>query len=173
MDYAKAYLKQMFFQKETSLIDGALINSAIQLLVKCFSSQSGDGRRPLDCKKVFRTHAKTIGEGDLTKQFSQFYDARNHVLSHDQLNFKENIVGLAVDLKSNKAEEIAAVTIRTEYLYKENQKLLLRLINVVKSYIDDQMEQLGTKLVHEFNESSPRPLLNAVECENVPMATAW
>lgn len=42
MEYAKEYLNQMFFQKDSSLIDGALINSAIQLLVKCFTSSKGE-----------------------------------------------------------------------------------------------------------------------------------
>ena len=77
MEYAEAYLNQMFFGESTSLIDGALINSSIQLLVKCFSNPSGDGRPNLDSTKVFRTFAKSIGEEDLTKQFSQFYYARN------------------------------------------------------------------------------------------------
>lgn len=44
MDYAREYLQQMFFHKDTTLIDGALINSAIQLLVRCFSNPSCKGR---------------------------------------------------------------------------------------------------------------------------------
>lgn len=173
MDYAQAYLDQMFFSENSSLIDGALINSAIQLLVKCFSSQSGDGRRPLDSKKVFRSHSKNIGECDLTKQFSQFYDARNHVLAHDQLNFKENIVGLAIDFRNRTAEEIAGITIRTGYLYKENHQLLLRLIKVTKSYIENQMDQIERKVVEMYNAENPKPTLEKVKCENIPMATAW
>jgi len=173
MEYAQAYLNQMFFQRDTSLIDGALINSAIQLLVKCFASQNGDGRRPLDSKKVFRTYAKKIGECDLTKQFSQFYDARNHVISHDQKNFKENIVGIAVDLRENQAEEIATLTIRTGYLYKENQQILIRLVKVVQSYIEEQIKNLDKMLIDGFNKSLPKPFLDVARCEEIPMATAW
>ena len=62
MEYAEAYLNQMFFAKDTSLIDGALINSSIQLLVKCFTNPSGRGRLNLDFKKVFRSYAQRIGE---------------------------------------------------------------------------------------------------------------
>ena len=61
MEYAEAYLNQMFFGDSTSLIDGALINSAIQLLIKCFTNPSGKGRSKLDEVKVFRTFAQKIG----------------------------------------------------------------------------------------------------------------
>lgn len=66
MDYAKAYLNQMFFRSDTSVIDGTLINSAMQLLIKCFTNPSNKGRRCLEHKMVFGTYAKQIGEQDLT-----------------------------------------------------------------------------------------------------------
>ena len=61
IEYAKAYIKQMFFGESTSLIDGALINSAIQLLVKCFTNPSGKGRPGLNATKVFQVYASEIG----------------------------------------------------------------------------------------------------------------
>ena len=76
LEYAEAYLNQMFFNTGTSLIDGALINSAIQILVKCFSNPSNMGRRCLDSTKVFRKHAESIGENDLTTLFAKFYAER-------------------------------------------------------------------------------------------------
>ena len=163
----------MFFREDTSLIDGALINSAIQLLVKCFASQNKNGRRPLNSNRVFVKHAKKMGECDLSKQYAQFYNARNQTLSHDQHNFKENIVGITVDLKNNTAEEIVAFTVRTGYLYKENQQLLLRLINVVQSFLEEQKIEIENMIVDEFNKLSPRPSLNVLKCENVPISVAW
>ena len=53
MDYAKEYLNQMFFDENTTLIDGSLMNSAIQLLVRCFSNPRGEGRNNLNSVKVF------------------------------------------------------------------------------------------------------------------------
>lgn len=173
MDYANAYLNQMFFGESTSLIDGALINSAIQLLVKCFSNPSNKGRKCLDSKKVFRTYAQKIGEEGLTKQFAQFYHARNTVISHDQVNYDENIVGLAVHVDSEIAKDIAELTIRTGYLYAQNQKILLRMVKVVSNYIDEQITELRQKFIDEYNGASGKPVLRVVSCENIPMATAW
>lgn len=173
MEYAKEYLSQMFLQKDTSLIDGALINCAIQLLVKCFSNPQEKGRRCLDKNKVFRKFAKEIGEEDLTKQFLQFYTARNQVISHDQVNYKENIVGLTISKDSGVAEEVVGLTIRTGYLYKQNQQILLRLVNMVHSYVSSQLQELDTMMVDEFNNIEDKPKLHPIVCENIAMATAW
>lgn len=173
MEYAQAYLNQMFLKTDTTLIDGALINAAIQLLVKCFSNPSQKGRRKLDSKKVFRSFAKRIGEDDLTSQFDQFYRARNKVLSHDEHDFKENIVGLVVDQRTGAAVDMAEITIRTHYLFAENQKLLLRLVSIVLAYLDDQMETLKALLITDFNSERDKPELRSIICENVPISTAW
>lgn len=171
MEYAEAYLNQMFFDDNTSLIDGALINSSIQLLVKCFSNPSGRGRPNLDFKKVFCTFTKSIGEEDMTKQFSQFYDARNKIISHDQLDYTENIIGVTVNQASGQAEDVAELTIRTAYLYKQNQIILLRLVHIVLRYLECQIESIKGFLIEEYNREKPE--LKAIICENIPMATAW
>ena len=171
MEYAEEYLNQMFFGDSTSLIDGALINSSIQLLVKCFSNPSGKGRPNLNSDKVFCSFARSIGEEDLTKQFSQFYDARNKVISHDQLNYSENIVGLTVDRAVNQAVDVAEITVRTRYLYKQNQKMLLRMVDVVLKYLDCQIESIKSYLIEQYNRE--KPILKTIVCENIPMATEW
>lgn len=173
LEYAEAYLNQMFFDTGTSLIDGALINSAIQILVKCFSNPSNRGRRCLDSTKVFRKHAESIGEKDLTALFANFYDARNMVICHDQYNYKESIVGLAVNKTTGNAEEIADLTVRTGFLYKQNQENLLRLIRVTLSYVSSQIEELQSKLISEYNEAPIKPNLQEVVCENITIAIAW
>lgn len=162
MEYAETYLNQMFLDENTSIIDGALINSAIQLLVKCFSNPSGKGRRQLDEIRVFRTFAKKIGEDDLTRQFSQFYEARNHVISHDQSDFSENIIGLVVNPSSGFAEDIAEFTIRTGYLYKKNQEILLRMVHVVLKYLDEQIMGLKQILLNEYNSLTEKPNLKKI-----------
>lgn len=173
LEYAEAYLNQMFFHTGTSLIDGALINSAIQILVKCFSNPSNMGRGCLDSTKVFRKYAKEIGEQDLTTLFSKFYDARNTIISHDQINFRENIIGLVVENTTGHAEDVAEITIRTAYLYKQNQKTLLQLINVAKSYVESQIEGLRKRLISEYNEAASKPTLRKIVCENIPIQSAW
>ena len=173
MEYAEAYLKQMFFCDSTSLVDGALINSAIQLLIKCFTNPSGKGRSKLDEVKVFRTFAQKIGEVDFTRQFSQYYDARNHVISHDQMNFTENIIGLVVNSTDGSAEDIAELTIRTGYLYKQNQETLLRMVQVVLKYLDEQIIGLKQSLLEEYNGLPGKPDLTKICCENIPIAKSW
>ena len=173
MKYAEAYLKQMFFSDDTSLIDGALINSAIQLLIKCFTNPSGKGRRKLDEVKVFRTFAPKIGEVDFTRQFSQLYDARNHVISHDQINYTENLIGLVVNSTDGSAEDIAELTIRTGYLYKQNQETLLRMVRVVLKYLDEQIIELKQSLLEKYNSLPKKPDLTKFCCENTPVAKSW
>ena len=173
LEYAEAYLNQMFFQADTSLIDGALINSAVQLLVKCFSNPSNMGRCCLDRTKVFRKHAEAIGEKDLTGLFSQFYDARNTVICHDQYNYKENIVGMVVNKTTGIAEDIADLTIRTGYLYKQNQQNLLRLVKITLDYVANHIGKLKNKRMTEYNESFGKPELHEITCENIPKATSW
>ena len=173
MEYAKEYLNQMFFGESTSLIDGALINSAIQLLVRCFSNPSGKGRPNLNSVKVFRSFAKEIGEEDLTKQFSQFYDARNQIIAHDQLDYQENIIGLVVNQFSGLAEDIAELTIRTRHLYKNNQKLLLRMVDITIKYIEVQLNQLKKWFLEEYNKNPDKQKLDCIMCNTIPMATEW
>lgn len=173
LEYAEAYLNQMFFNTDTSLIDGALINSAIQILVKCFSNPSNMGRRCLDSTRVFRKHAKSIGEQDLTALFLKFYDARNTVICHDQYNYKESVVGLVVNKNTGNAEEITNLTVRTGFLYKQNQENLLRLIRVSLSYVRSQMEELQSKLITKYNNEPVKPKLQEVVCENITISTAW
>ncbi len=173
VEYAEAYLKQMFFNEDTSLIDGALINSAIQLLVKCFSNPSGKGRPSLNVNKVFRTYAKSIGEEDFTKQFFQFYNARNEVISHDQSEFLENIIGLTVNPSTGLAVDIAEITLRKGFLYKQNHEILLRMVHVLLDYLQSQIEEIRKSLIEIYNDLSEKPDFNIVFCENIPMATAW
>lgn len=173
MEYAEAYLNQMFFGESTSLIDGALINSAIQLLVKCFSNPSGKGRPNLSVNKVFRTYAKSIGEEDLTRQFSQFQEARNEVISHDQRDYSENIIGLVVDSLNDHAEDIVELTIREGFLYRQNHEILLRMVHVVLKYLNSQIEGIKRSLIEEYNQMPEKPYLGRIICKNIPMATAW
>lgn len=173
VEYAEAYLKQMFFDKGTSLIDGALINSAIQLLVKCFSNPSGKGRPNLNVNKVFRTYAKSIGEEDLTIQFYEFYNARNEVISHDQRDFSKNIIGLTVNCKTSLAEDIAEITVRSGYLYKQNQELLLRMVHIVLHYLKTKITEIKDSLIKNYNDSSEKPELGIIVCEDIPMSNAW
>ncbi|MBE6113260.1 MAG: hypothetical protein E7195_09685 [Peptococcaceae bacterium] len=173
MEYANAYLNQMFFSENSTLIDGALINSAIQLLVKCFSNPQEMGRSRLDDKKVFRRFAKETIKEDLTEQFAKFYEARNKVISHDQIEYKNNIVGLVINKENNHAEDIAAITIKTTYLYKQNQEILLKLVKVVNNYIDSQLEKLNKQFINDYNNSVIKPNLKLVRCENMKMATHW
>ena len=54
LERATACLNQMFFNEDTTLIDGALINTAIQLLIRCFTKSGQDDRMKFDHIKVFK-----------------------------------------------------------------------------------------------------------------------
>ena len=94
LNRATAFLDQMFFKEDTSLIDGALINTAIQLLVRCFTKSGNNDRMRFDEIKVFKKYAMQNGEEDLSEIYLKFYNARNKVISHDELNYTNNIVHL-------------------------------------------------------------------------------
>ena len=117
--------------------------------------------------KVFRTYAQSIGEEDLTNQFSQFYNARNKVIIHDQDEYCRNIVGLVVSHSTGVAENVAEITLRTRYLYKQNQQLLLKMVNVVLRYLPCQIDAVREKLLAEYNKLEVNSNLSTVVCEDV------
>ena len=173
LDRAIACLDQMFFHPDTSLIDGALINTSIQLLVKCFSNPQNKGRKNLDYVKVFRSFSKSIGEQDFTRVFSKFRDARHEVISHDQEGFNENLVGITVDTTTNFAVDITDITIQTTYLYKQNQVLLKRLIAVAQKYVDDQIDQVKHKIIEWYNTNSTTITLSRLEPPSTGLLNSW
>ena len=95
------------------------------------------------------------------------------MISHDQINFIENIIGLVVSSTDGSAEDIAELTIRTGYLYKQNQETLLRMVHVVLKYLDEQIIGLKLSLLEEYNDVPEKPALNRIFCENIPISTAW
>lgn len=172
MEYAKEYLKQMFFQKDTTLIDGALINSAIQLLIRCFSNPRNKGRGCLNSNKVFRTYAISQGKEDMTKQFTQFYSARNQVIAHDQVEHNENIIGLAIDRAIGNCVDVTSLTIRTTYMYQQNKDILMKLIDLVDSYVGHQLEMIELKMIEKYNSMDVKPSLSEIET-TIPATTSW
>lgn len=172
LERAEACLDQMFFQDCSSLIDDSLINTAIQLLVKCFSNPSGKGRTNLDSCKVFRIFAKKIGEKDLTELFSDFYNARNKTISHDEKGFIDNAIGITVDIVSGKAVDITAITVRKVFLFKENQQNLKKLIFVAKKYVDFQCDCVGNKMLEWYNNSG-RIDLPTLDCSGFVRTNIW
>lgn len=173
LDRAYACLEQMFFNPDTSLIDDALINTAIQLLVKCFSNPSNKGRKNLDYVKIFRIFAKSIGEDDLTQHFSKFYHARNEVVSHDQAGFNENLIGITIDIDQNIAVDIMDITVRTTYLYKQNQILLKRIISIAQKYVSLQLDQIKQKLIEWYNANDDIITLSPFEIPNDERFNSW
>ena len=83
------------------------------------------------------------------------------------------MVGLVINRNTGEAEDIAEVTIRTEYLYKQNQEVVLKMVTVVESYLDDQIEQQKKLIIDEYNKCVDKPQLAVMKCENMPMTTSW
>lgn len=173
LDRAFACLEQMFFSEDTSLIDDTLINTAIQLLVRCFSNPSNKGRKKLDYVKVFRGFSRSIGEDDFTQQFSKFYNARNEVISHDQAGFYENLIGITIDVDKNIAVDITDITIRTTYLYQQNQVVLKKLISIAQKYVSEQLDQIKQKLIDWYNTNDDKITLKPLEKPNAERFNAW
>lgn len=155
LDYAEAELNQMFFGESTSLIDGVLINSAIERLTMCFEISRGS-RPKLDSVKVFRTFAKEIGEQDLTTTYESCRKARNTVIAHDQDSYLESGVGIIVNQETGEAKDVVGYSVQTKYLYKENQKTILRLITVAKKYIEKQKMEVKNRLIADYNKEHPQ-----------------
>jgi len=175
LDRAKACLEQMLFNVDTSLIDGALMNTAIQLLVRCFTKSNTADRLKFDEYKVFKKYAKEIGESDLHNTYMQFYQARNKVISHDELNYSHNIVGLTVT-PDKTACDVTYLAVSTRYVYKKNKDLLLRLINISSRYCDAQILDVGNLLVEKYNLAQPKPNLARIDrarLEEFESFNAW
>lgn len=161
LDRAKACLEQMFFSNDTALIDGALMNTAIQLLVRCFTKSGASDRLKFDEQKVFKKFALDIGESDMLRTYLQFYQARNKVISHDELNYSNNIVGLTVN-PDGVACDITHLTVSTRYVYKKNKDLLLRLISIASQYCELQIASVRDRLIEKYNQIEPKPALDKI-----------
>ena len=173
--YARAYINQMFFSEDTTLIDGALINSAIQLLVKCFTNPSGKGRSQLNEKKVFDTFAQGTGRKSYLTQYRDFYNVRRQSLAHDDSDFKDNIVGITIDTLDFKPVEISYIKIRRKFLYNQNADILKEMITIALEFINDQKQKIENKLIEHysaksFSEISHYKLLN---CKGIELTNSW
>ena len=166
LNRATACLDQMFFKEDTSLIDGALINTAIQLLVRCFTKSVNNDRMRFDEIKVFKKYAMQNGEEDLSEIYLKFYNARNKVISHDELNYTNNIVGITIDNFGN-ACDITELTVSTHYVFEKNKELLIRLINIASAYCSEQLENIKNMLIKKYNASSPKPKFPAIDAERL------
>lgn len=172
LERATACLNQMFFNEDTTLIDGALINTAIQLLVRCFTKSGQDDRMKFDYIKVFKKYAVQIGETELSDIYLKFYDARNKVISHDELNYMNNIVGIIINNSGN-ACDITELTVSTHYVYERNKQLLLRLIHVATAYCAEQLDGIKKQLIEKYNATSPKPTLPKIDTARISEFVAF
>lgn len=173
--YASEYVNQMFFSEGTTLIDGALMNSAIQLLVKCFTNSAGKGRAQLNHEKVFDAFSKSTGRKSYLPQYLDFYNFRRRSISHDQDDFKDNIVGITVDTLDVKPVEITYINVRRKFLYKQNADILKELLTIALEFINDQKQHIENRLIEHyrtkpFSEISKYKLL---DCKDIKLSNCW
>jgi hypothetical protein len=175
LTYARAYIDQMFFSENTTLIDGALINSAIQLLVKCFTNPGGKGRSQLDEKKVFDKYAQSTGRESYIKQYYDLYNARNRSLAHDDSDYKDNMVGITVDTRDCKPVEIAYINVRRKFLYKQNADILKVMIVIALEFINEQKQQIENKLLEHYRAKPFSEILQykILECKGIESFNCW
>jgi hypothetical protein len=175
LKYARQYIDQMFFHEDTTLIDGALINSAIQLLVKCFTNPGGKGRSQLDEKKVFDKYAQSIGRESYLKQYYDLYNARNRSLAHDDSDFKDNMVGITVDTRDCKLVEIAYINMRRRFLYKENANILKDMITITLEFINEQKQQIEKRLIEHYSAISFSEIskYKMFDCKGIELSNCW
>lgn len=175
LNYAKTYIDQMFFSENTTLIDGALINSAIQLLVKCFTNPAGKGRSQLDGKKVFETFAQGTGRRSYLAQYFDFYNVRRRSLAHDDSDFKDNMVGITIDIRDCKPVEIAYITLRRKFLYKQNADILKEMITIALEFIRGQKQTIENKLIEHYSAKPFSEILQykLLDCKGIELSNSW
>lgn len=177
LKYANQYLVQMFFgeNNSTTLIDGALINSSIQLLIKCFTNPSGKGRPGMDAKKVFEKYAMETGKKSYLKQYNQFYAARTKVLAHDQDTYLESMIGLTLDTIKCQPVEVAWISVRTRYLYKQNADILKEMLEIVLDYIKEQKEQIEKKILEYYGSKTFSEILSheEMQVQDIEFSNYW
>lgn len=173
--YAKAYINQMFFDEGTSLIDGALINSSIQLLVKCFTNPRGKGRPGLNPTKVFQVYANEIGEKSYLEQYNQFYEARRTALAHDQKDYLNSQIGLTVIKKNGIPLEITCIQVRSNYLYKQNADIMKKMLEIVSEYVNKERKEKEQRLLDYFLNvtNAERTKYKEFICGNIELSHAW
>lgn len=175
LTYARTYVDQMFFSEGTTLIDGALINSAIQLLIKCFTNPAGKGRPQLNEKKVFDAFAQSTGRKSYLKQYSDFYNARRRSIAHDDSDFKDNMVFITVDIRDCKPVEIAYINMRRKFLYKQNADILKEMITIALEFINEQKQQIENKLIEHYSAKPFSEILQykILDFKGIELSNCW
>lgn len=173
--YANAYINQMFFSEDSTLIDGALINSAIQLLVKCFTNSAGKGRAQLNHKKVFDDFAKGTGRKSYLSQYLEFYNIRRRSIAHDEIDFKDNIVGITVDMQDIKPVEIIYINVRRKFLYKQNADILKELLTITLEFINYQKQNIENRLMEHYKAKSFSEITQykLLDCKDIELSNSW
>lgn len=174
LKYAREYIEQMFFSEYTTLIDGALINSAIQLLVKCFTNSGGKGRSQLNHKKVFDIFAQSTGRKSYLTQYLDFYNIRRRSLAHDDVDYKDNIIGITIDTQECQPVEITCIRVRRRFLYEQNAEILKEMILIALEFINNQKKQIENKLIKHYDENileiSEHKIL---DCQGIELTNYW
>lgn len=175
LTYARQYIDQMFFSEGTTLIDGALINSSIQILIKCFTNPAGKGRSQLDAQKVFDKFAQSTGKANYMKQYNDFYNIRRRSLAHDEYDYKDNMVGLTVDTYNQKPVEIAYIKSRRKFLYKQNADILREMISITLEYIAGQKHKMEKILIEHYSQKPTSEILQygILDCNGVELSNSW
>ena len=120
---------------------------------------------------MFRKYANQIGEKDLVDTYKAYADARNTVISHDQDGYKESGTGLIVNQKTEEAVSMMGYSIKTTYLYKQNQQTILKLVKIAKQFVEQQKTEIETKLVDKYNVEKPE--LTELEVGDIKLDNAW
>lgn len=83
------------------------------------------------------------------------------------------MIGITIDIDQNIAVDIMDITVRTTYLYKQNQILLKRIISIAQKYVSLQLEQIKQKLIEWYNANDDIITLSPFEIPNVERFNSW
>jgi len=89
-----------------------------------------------------------------------------------EVEHNENIIGLAIDRAIGNCVDVTSLTIRTTYMYQQNKDILMKLIDLVDSYVGHQLEMIELKMIEKYNSMDVKPSLSQIET-TIPATTSW
>lgn len=142
---ALRYLERASKELDYDIRDG-LFRMAVISYAKCFSPSKRGGRSPLDVGKIYAGNENEIDCHE------RFIEMRNKYFAHDEKDFKNALVGLLLDVDSQKYIEIIDVAQRGEFAFDDTLKILTILCEQALQKVDDMIVADKESLNSYFEE---------------------
>lgn len=147
--YGKEYVNQI------------LIDSTIQLLIKCYSSTKNNGRIQLNSNQVFNNFSNQ--KDHLIEYFNLYKDQRNQIISHDEKNYLDHQLYIVLN-DLGEVNDLRLIGKHMHFFTEDTIRILSDLLDISINYCNEQINKVKEKIKQEFkNNKSEFKLVEIIE----------